>query len=75
VWLDGDHSYEGVKADLEHLSRSLRPGGLIAGDDYTAGGWWGDGVIRAVDEFAASGRGRLTVVGLHFLLRLPSAER
>jgi len=25
--------------------------GYIASDDYTDGGWWQGGVVRAVDEF------------------------
>lgn len=74
VWIDGDHTYEAVKADLERFARIVKPGGYLAGDDYTLG-WWGDGVIRAVDEFAAAGGGRLEIVGeLHFLIELtPSA--
>jgi predicted O-methyltransferase YrrM len=71
VWIDGDHSYEGVSADLDHYSALVRSGGILAGDDYTTAGWWGDGVVRAVDEFARAGRGTLTVVGTHFLLQLP----
>jgi hypothetical protein len=29
----------------------VKPGGIICGDDYTAEGWWGDGVIRALHVF------------------------
>jgi hypothetical protein len=74
AWIDGDHTYEAVKADLERFARIVKPGGYLVGDDYTLG-WWGDGVIRAVDEFAAAGRGRLEIIGeLHFVIELtPSA--
>jgi hypothetical protein len=73
AWIDGDHTYEAVKDDLERFARIVKPGGYLAGDDYTFG-WWGDGVIRAVDEFAASGRGRLEIVGdLHFLIELTAS--
>jgi predicted O-methyltransferase YrrM len=51
VYIDGDHSYEGVKIDLEISLRKLKPGGLITGDDYGPGNWWQGGVKRAVDEF------------------------
>jgi hypothetical protein len=71
VWLDGDHSYEAVKHDLEALRRIVRPGGFIIGDDYTYG-WWGDGVIRAVDEFAAAVPASLEITGeIFFKITLP----
>lgn len=33
LFIDGDHSYEGVKADFETYSRLVRPGGLIVFHD------------------------------------------
>lgn len=51
IYIDGDHRYEGVKDDLACAMRVVRPGGLIVADDYRTGGWWKDGVIRAVNEF------------------------
>lgn len=33
LFIDGDHSYEGVKRDYEMYSRLVRPGGLIAFHD------------------------------------------
>lgn len=33
LFIDGDHSYEGVKADFENYSRYVRDGGIIAFDD------------------------------------------
>lgn len=51
VYIDGNHLYEYVKADLEAALRCVKPGGLITGDDYGEGGWWEGGVKRAVDEF------------------------
>ncbi|MEM9083164.1 MAG: class I SAM-dependent methyltransferase [Planctomycetota bacterium] len=35
LWIDGDHSYEGVKLDLDDWSDLVSPGGLIACHDYT----------------------------------------
>jgi hypothetical protein len=72
VYIDGNHTYEFVKADLECYAPKLRPGGYLAGDDYGVRGWWEDGVTRAVDEFVASGGA--TVVSLddnQFLLQMP----
>ncbi|HYM46137.1 MAG TPA: class I SAM-dependent methyltransferase, partial [Solirubrobacteraceae bacterium] len=42
VYIDGDHSYEGVKGDLEAYYRTVKSGGFLAGDDYENAGWWGD---------------------------------
>ena len=55
VYIDGNHMYEFVLADLQAFAPKVRPGGLLAGDDYGVQGWWGDGVTKAVDEFVGSG--------------------
>ena len=34
VYLDGNHSFENVAADLAAWSRKVRPGGIIAGHDF-----------------------------------------
>lgn len=34
VWLDGDHAYEDVKADILAYRALLAPGGLLAGHDF-----------------------------------------
>lgn len=51
AYIDGDHSYEGVCADLVALFPKMKTGGVMAFDDYHRRGWWKDGVIRAVNEF------------------------
>ncbi len=51
AYVDGDHSYEGVSGDLAALYPKMKKGGIMAFDDYHRRGWWGDGVIRAVNEF------------------------
>lgn len=48
VFIDGDHTEEGVRADLEAWTPKVMEGGLIAGDDY--GGKDFPGVKIAVDE-------------------------
>lgn len=35
VFLDGDHSYVAVKADIEAWSPKIRPEGILCGHDYT----------------------------------------
>lgn len=45
--IDGDHSYDGVISDIEHYFYKVKPGGLLAGDDYNV---YKD-TTRAVDEY------------------------
>jgi hypothetical protein len=51
AYVDGDHSYQGVKNDLAALFPKMMAGGVMAFDDYHRRGWWGDGVLRAIHEF------------------------
>ena len=75
VYIDGNHDYEYILADLRMAMTKTKPGGLIAGDDFT----WdrgGDGcsVQRAVMEFVQENslRQSLTVLGdSQFLIQLP----
>lgn len=53
VYVDGDHSYEGVSSDLAEALRVTKVGGFICCDDYLLGAWWQDGVVRAVHEILA----------------------
>ena len=72
VYVDGDHMYDAVLADLEAFYPLVKPGGAIAGDDYGVAGWWADGVKRAVDDFVAAEGCELTVMGIQFLIIKPS---
>ena len=62
VFIDGDHSYEGVCGDIKIWMKNLRPGGILAvhdyhraewlrklGEDPAVRGYW-EGVNRAVDD-------------------------
>ena len=49
VYIDGDHSYEGIRADLEAWFPRVRPGGIIAGHDYGQPAF--PGVKAAADHF------------------------
>lgn len=56
VYIDGDHSYEGVKRDLQLAWRVVKPGGFICGHDYETNAaktknHYDFGVKKAVDEF------------------------
>lgn len=48
LYVDADHSYDGVAADLRAWLPKLRPGGLILGDDYGSDMY--PGVKQAWDE-------------------------
>jgi predicted O-methyltransferase YrrM len=47
IFIDGDHSYKGTKADINNYLPLLAPGGLFCGHDYPNE----IGVKQAVDEF------------------------
>jgi len=73
VYIDGNHRYEFVKADLEEYAPKVKPGGFIAGDDYRVAGWWEDGVTRAVDEFIRSSQCQvISTAANQFILRKPA---
>lgn len=52
VFVDGEHSYRAVKADIEAWWPKIRPGGLLIGHDYDPKRF--PGVCRAVDQFCAA---------------------
>ena len=53
VYIDADHSYEAVKADLAACRAVLKPGGILAGHDYVNMPHFG--VIAAVEELIDAG--------------------
>jgi len=46
LFIDGNHSYEGVKSDWESYKTLLHPGSVVIFHDYG----WAEGVQRVVDE-------------------------
>lgn len=73
IYIDGNHLYEGVRDDLRAALPKVRPGGLIACDDYGSPGWWEDGVRKAVDEFVADGHAEpVADLGSQFVMRRPA---
>lgn len=57
IYVDGDHSYEEVKKDLNAWYPKVKEGGVFCGDDYQEGAW--QGVIDAVNEFAEEKKKKL----------------
>lgn len=58
VYIDTDHSYETTRAELALSSQKVKPGGLIAGHDFTTGNpsrALRYGVIWACNEFCLEG--------------------
>jgi predicted O-methyltransferase YrrM len=66
VHVDAGHEYRSALTDLKQYWSLLRPGGILIGDDYSAG--W-PGVKRAADEFAVSTERSLEISGNKFVLR------
>lgn len=74
VYIDGNHNDPFISEDLALCRRKVKPGGLIAGDDY---GWQsGNGapvkqaVNRLVAELGDTAKFRL--IGNQYLIRLPA---
>ena len=66
IYIDGNHSYDAVKDDLDKWYPKLKQGGLLAGDDYTyipveTKFNYTFGVKRAVDEFAISKKKNVSI--------------
>lgn len=49
VFIDADHTYKSVSADIRAWLPKVRPGGILAGHDYSS---FFPGVVQAVRELA-----------------------
>jgi len=61
IVIDGDHSAEGVAADLEWAEKIAAPGGVVVLDDYGDKNWLG--VQEAADQHLAAGGSRFELIG------------
>ena len=55
IYIDGDHTYDGVTSDISAWWPKIKKGGVFSGDDYTTGTTgkgFAFGVIQAIEEFA-----------------------
>ena len=64
AYIDGDHSYDGLRGDLEAILPKMAVNGVIACDDYHRRGWWKNGVIRALNEFLGAHSDELRLFAL-----------
>ncbi len=74
VFIDADHSYEGVREDILAWTPKLKPGGLLCGHDIDCRSreW---GVRRAVEEAAAAIGAPFEIDADHtWFIRLPTAR-
>jgi len=68
IYIDGDHSYEGVKRDIEVARSRVKPGGLLIFNDFTI---WSPaeccdyGVAYAVCEFIEEDGWNVAFFALH----------
>ncbi|WP_409332104.1 class I SAM-dependent methyltransferase [Trujillonella humicola] len=71
VVIDGDHSREGVAADLAWVETIAAPGAVVVMDDYGDPGW--PGVSQALDDHLAAGSSMqfLGAVSTSAFLRMP----
>ena len=70
VFLDGDHSYENVKAEIRAWGSKIKPGGYLGGHDFN----FYEGVNRAVLECYVNSEVRTRMDGNIWLVRLESAR-
>ena len=78
IYVDGNHTYEQVKADLENYYKKLKIGGIIAGHDFDNGGTnekIHKGVILAVIEFIIKKNPRFIISSSEWIIIKTKNER
>lgn len=65
VFLDADHTYEAVKADIDAWHPKIKEGGILCGHDYAHPDYLDWGVDKAVDELVALQNSQLRL-GLNY---------
>ena len=64
VFLDGGHTYETVKNDLECCIKVIINDGTVLCDDYDLS--YAPGVKKAIDEFIKKHKYKITIIGTRF---------
>lgn len=66
LFIDGDHSEEGVKADFENYGALVGPGGIVVCDNYQDPAW--PGVKEAMEKVDLSNWNVIGIFGYAFIL-------
>lgn len=78
IYIDGDHTFEGVRRDTEVAIRKLKPDGVLVFNDYTV---WSImelepyGVVAVVNALLAGGAWEMIYLALHPLMYCDVALR
>lgn len=78
IYIDGDHSLEGVRRDAAVAMAKIRPDGILVFNDYTV---WSVleftdyGIVPVVNELLASGEWEMLYIALHPLMYCDVAIR
>lgn len=72
VFIDGLHTYEQLKRDMENYSRIIRKGGVISMHDYMHP-YFPD-LTNAINEFVAEHRATLVICPLHLVYTIKNWE-
>lgn len=62
IYIDGMHTYNEVKADIDAWWNKLKVGGILAGHDYHLEDW--PGVYNSVNEFVQKNNLQLNITGI-----------
>lgn len=63
IYIDGDHTYEGVNKDLMNTFSKVKINGILSGDDYGVFEDINFGVRKAIDEFCLKNNLKLNTNG------------
>jgi SAM-dependent methyltransferase len=78
IYIDGDHSLEGVRRDADVAVRKVKPDGILVFNDYTV---WSVleftdyGIVPVVNELLAGGEWEMAYIALHPLMYCDVAIR